>query len=249
MDGKKKEQIVLRTMQKIQERCYPLLVGYSGSIAYGTNLPGSDIDIRGIFLNPPEEWIGSQEDSEQIRLDDSDTVVYSLKKAMNLLLACNPNMIEILGLRPEHILFCSSEGKSILDNSNVFLSRKAIFTFNGYAVKQRRRVAALVEERNTSQKEISKDMMHLIRLYAMGIELLETSRVVTYREKEHDLLMKIRGGEYWDKKRKAPSWEYERLLEDYMGAFNNAALRTRLPAEPNREAANELTMEIVRHYL
>ena len=122
MDGKKKEQIVLRTMQKIQERCYPLLVGYSGSIAYGTNLPGSDIDIRGIFLNPPEEWIGLQEDSEQIRLDDSDTVVYSLKKAMNLLLACNPNMIEILGLRPEHILFCSSEGKSILDNSNVFLS-------------------------------------------------------------------------------------------------------------------------------
>ena len=82
MDGKKKEQIVLRTMQKIQERCYPLLVGYSGSIAYGTNLPGSDIDIRGIFLNPPEEWIGLQEDSEQIRLDDSDTVVYSLKKAM-----------------------------------------------------------------------------------------------------------------------------------------------------------------------
>ncbi len=249
MNQNDRKETVARTLEEIRQRCFPLLVGFGGSIAYGTDLPGSDIDIRGIYLNPPEEWIGLQDDSEQLKLDDSDTVVYSLKKAMKLLLSCNPSVIELLGLRPEHVLYCTPEGRRILEQPEIFLSKKAIFSFNGYAVKQRRRVAALVEQGNAGAAELSKNMMHLIRIYAMGTELLETGRVVTYREREHDLLMKIRNGAYLDKKRKAPTTEYERLLEDHIGAFNSAAIRTHFPPEPDYAAANALTMEIVRQHL
>lgn len=39
-------------------------------------------------------------------------------------------------------------------------------------------------------------MMHLIRLYLIGKDLNATGQIITYREKEHDMLMSIRNGEY-----------------------------------------------------
>ena len=124
----KQKKTALKTVREIQRRCRPLLIGFGGSIAYGLDTPKSDIDIRGIFLNPREEWIGLREETENIRLENSDTVVYGLRKGMKLLLNGNPNVIEILGLRPEHILYCSEEGRLILDNTDLFLSRRVGFT-------------------------------------------------------------------------------------------------------------------------
>lgn len=41
-------------------------------------------------------------------------------------------------------------------------------------------------------------MMHLIRLYMMCLDILERKEIVTFRAKEHELLMSIRNGEYLD---------------------------------------------------
>ena len=65
IDTKKgKEVPVIRDMTEEQTRemfyrCEPMLIGYGGSIAYGTNLPTSDVDIRGIYMNPLDEFIGA----------------------------------------------------------------------------------------------------------------------------------------------------------------------------------------------
>ena len=91
-------------------------------------------------------------------------------------------------------------------------------------------------------------MTHLIRAYTMGGDLLVSGRVTTWREREHTLLMDIRAGKYQDS-RGYPTPDYERLTEDYMGAFNSAAINTRLPREPAWETVNKLTMEIVRRSL
>lgn len=45
---------------------------------------------------------------------------------------------------------------------------------------------------------LGKHMMHLIRLYLMCIDILEGRGVITYREKDHDLLIDIRNGKYLD---------------------------------------------------
>ena len=52
-----------------------------------------------------------------------------------------------------------------------------------------------------SHNKLGKHMMHLIRLYMMYmmcIDILEREEIITFREKEHDLLMSIRNGAYLD---------------------------------------------------
>lgn len=116
-----------------------ILLTYGGSHAYGTNVATSDVDIRGITFNPLSSLLGVTE-FEQFEDKNTDTVIYGLNKMIGLLLNCNPNCIEILGAKPEHYFYLSNEGKQLIDNRKIFLSRRAIKTFGGYANAQLRRL-------------------------------------------------------------------------------------------------------------
>lgn len=116
-----------------------ILLGLGGSHAYGTNIPGSDIDIRGIALNTKKEILGST-NFEQVVNEATDTTIYSIRKIVSLLSSCNPNTIELLGLRPEHYLYLSPIGQELLDNKKLFLSKRAKYSFGGYAFSQLRRL-------------------------------------------------------------------------------------------------------------
>ncbi len=116
-----------------------ILIGLGGSHAYGTNVPGSDVDIRGIALNTKEEILGSA-NFEQVVNEATDTTIYSIRKMVSLLTSANPNTIEILGLKPEHYLYLSPIGQELLDNKKLFLSRRAKYSFGGYAFSQLRRL-------------------------------------------------------------------------------------------------------------
>ena len=59
---------------------------------------------------------------------------------VNLLLSCNPNTIELLGLAPNNYLYLNDIGKMLLDNKRLFLSKRAIQSFGGYADAQIRRL-------------------------------------------------------------------------------------------------------------
>lgn len=116
-----------------------ILVGLGGSHAYGTNVPGSDTDIRGVALNTKQEILLGN-GFEQVEDHNTDTVIYSFNKIISLLCNCNPNVIEMLGLRPEHYLYLSPIGQQLLDNKELFLSKKAAQSFGGYATSQLRRL-------------------------------------------------------------------------------------------------------------
>ena len=117
-----------------------LLLTLGGSRAYGTNLPTSDVDIRGITATPMSALFGLEKDFEQVVETNTDTVIYSMQKMLQLLISCNPNTIEILGCKPEHYLYLSAEGQMILNHANDFLSVRAIDTFGGYADAQYNRL-------------------------------------------------------------------------------------------------------------
>lgn len=110
-----------------------------GSHAYGTNVEGSDIDIRGVALNSRQDLIGLS-NFEQVIDNQTDTTVYAFRKFVSLISACNPNTIEMLGGRPENYTMVSEAGQLLLNNKKLFLSKRAVNSFGGYANAQLRRL-------------------------------------------------------------------------------------------------------------
>ena len=116
-----------------------ILLGLSGSHAYGTQTETSDLDVRGIALNKKREILTNQK-FEQFVNEETDTTIYAFNKMITLLSNCNPNTIELLGLKSEHYLYIQPIGQELLDNKKMFLSRKAAHSFGGYATAQLRRL-------------------------------------------------------------------------------------------------------------
>lgn len=139
-----------------------MLLGLGGSYAYGTNNENSDIDFRGITLNLPSDLIGLTE-FEQYEDEKTDTVIYSFNKMVRLLLECNPNTCEILGLDEEQYLIKSKLGQELLDNTEIFLSKRAAKSFGGYATAQLRRLQNAIARDSMSQMERERHILNSVR--------------------------------------------------------------------------------------
>lgn len=123
----------LRTNEHLKDKIMFLCLG--GSHSYGTNIETSDVDIRGVALNTKEDLVGLTT-FEQFQDSATDTTIYSFTKFIKLCRDCNPNIIEMLFCKPEHYFYVSPLGQLLLDNRHLFLSKKAHYTFGGYAHAQ-----------------------------------------------------------------------------------------------------------------
>jgi len=291
-----------------------VLLTYGGSHSYGTNIATSDVDIRGVAIEDVKEILGSRT-FEQVINEETDTTIYGLNKFVSLLYQCNPNIIEMLGCKD--YIYVSHLGKILLDNKNLFLSKKAAYSFGGYATAQLRRIQNAMyrdrmpeemlnkhiaqsmnnamnnfhrleqkikvdfgitvrEEKNDcgeselvvdfdmkgfpvgklselcseltainrdyknsigkrnkkDDEHMCKHMMHLIRLYHMGIEILKTGEINTYRESDHDLLMDIRNGKYMDENGLATE-EFFKMVDQLEAELKEAAANSKLPDVPD----------------
>lgn len=139
-----------------------ILLGLAGSYSYGTNNENSDIDIRGIALNSKSDLIGMT-GFEQYVDDKTDTTIYSFNKMVKLLICCNPNTIELLGLNPEHYLYLGDIGRELVNNSKMFLSKRAIQSFGGYADAQLRRLQNALARDNYPQAEKEKHILNSLK--------------------------------------------------------------------------------------
>lgn len=139
-----------------------ILLGLAGSYSYGTNIETSDIDVRGITLNRKSDLIGLTQ-YEQYVDDNTDTVIYAFNKIITLLLSCNPNTIELLGLNKEHYLYLSDIGQELLDNKGLFLSRRAINSFGGYADAQLRRLQNALARASYPQSEREQHIFNSVK--------------------------------------------------------------------------------------
>lgn len=303
-----------------------VLLGLGGSHAYGTNVEGSDVDIRGVALNSRSDILGLT-NFERVIDNPTDTTIYSFRRMVSLLCECNPNVIEILGLKPEHYFIVKDAGQMLLDNKKLFLSQRAIYSFGGYAKDQLRRlenkssyvsqeareaqikkslefayknlserygvdekaVKFFVEEtdregfdkelfvdvslqryplrdftgllqeltaivRNSDKlgrrnehaidrNRLAKHQMHLLRLYYMCFDILEREEIVTYRDKEHDLLMRCRAGEFL-KEDNSVTEEFSVMLGELEKRLDYASENTSLPKKPDMKGVEELLMTV-----
>ena len=297
-----------------------ILLALGGSHAYGTNVPTSDLDIRGIAIEKPEELIGYQT-FEQFINEETDTTIYAFNKIVHLLVQNNPNIVEIIGLNPDQYLYVSKLGQELLDHKDLFLSQRCFYTFGGYAranlkrlenalardnypeEKKNEHIASSLQSAltafNTQHKSeinpafayvddsgklrykldidiesgefedfyatvsnttrnykellnrnrkkddahLNKHAMHLVRLYLMCLEMLETGEVHTYRDKDHKLLMDIRNGKYM-KKDGTMNKHFYNLVKKIEDKCKEALKTTKLPEKPDMKAIEEWVMSV-----
>jgi len=116
----------------------------AGSKAYGTSTPESDTDIRGVCIPPdPAEYLGMRKPFEQKDkewLEDDDKVIYDFRKAIRLMAAGNPNMIELLFTDPKHWIKCYKPWWRVIEKRELFLSKQMRKRYGGYAYSQLGRI-------------------------------------------------------------------------------------------------------------
>lgn len=59
----------------------------AGSRAYGTQVAGSDEDIRGIYMVPSAAYLPIEQEPVQLSDDRNNTVYYSLRRCIELLVS------------------------------------------------------------------------------------------------------------------------------------------------------------------
>ena len=138
-----------------------MLLGLGGSRAYGTSNENSDVDLRGVTLQLPSDLIGLTQ-FEQFEDVRTDTVIYGFNKVVRLLLECNPNTCEILGLEEDQYLIKSELGRELIDNAGLFLSKRAIKSFGGYADAQLRRLQNAIARDKLPQSEKEKYVLRSV---------------------------------------------------------------------------------------
>ncbi len=113
----------------------------AGSHAYGTSMPTSDVDYRGVFCGDPINILTPFYPVRECEdTDEEDTKLYELAHFMKLCLDCNPNIIETLWIDEADITETSTAYKLLRSNRHRLLSSKIAFTTSGYAFAQLKRI-------------------------------------------------------------------------------------------------------------
>lgn len=209
-------------------RCDLAIIARVGSHAYGTARPDSDDDYRGVYLAPTVDLYRLRRPAESFDRSDPDIALYELGKFANLAAAANPTALEILWADPLHT---SAAGQFLRDHRDVFLSRRALKTYGGYAVQQLgRAIRGTGGSRGTAHLRREKFLAHTIRLAEAGLHLLETGEVQVRVPDPVGLLDRARRGV------EAVALEFTDLDERLAAA----ASASPLPEHPDMDAIDDL---------
>lgn len=114
---------------------------YAGSHAYGTALPTSDVDFRGIFVGDPINIRTPFFRIEEVEdTSEEDTKLYELAQFMKLAVDCNPNIIETLWVDKSDLVHTTPAFEYLRSFAPQLLSSKIAFTTSGYALAQLKRI-------------------------------------------------------------------------------------------------------------
>lgn len=112
----------------------------TGSKLYGTDIPESDIDTKGICIIDRKHYVGFLGNFEQWQAPETDTEIYDIRKAFDLIAGCNPNMFDLVFAPREFWIKTTSYWELIYSHRYEFLSKKVRFTYSGYAYQQLNRI-------------------------------------------------------------------------------------------------------------
>jgi hypothetical protein len=141
------------TIQDLKDKNLIIFEAIVGSQAHGTSDENSDIDIKGIFVQPLDMFLKG-DIIEQIADEKNNNVYWEISKFLFLLGKGDPTAIELL-FSPEDVILIEKDiFKIIKDNKNLFLTKQLKDTFGKYAEQQIRKARGLNKKiRNKMDKE------------------------------------------------------------------------------------------------
>ena len=131
-----------------------------GSQLYGTATPTSDTDYIGVFV-PPTEYLLGLDKVEEVDLSIKDKhengkntanavdrKFYAIDKFLALAMQNNPNILELLFLSTNSIVYMDDTYKFIMDNYDKFVHAGLKDRFIGYAVSQKHKMVIKTDKFN-----------------------------------------------------------------------------------------------------
>lgn len=114
----------------------------AGSQAYGTSTPESDTDYRGIFLANKEFILTPFFKVKEVSdTSEEDTKFYEVNQYLSLYTEANPNILESLWVKPEHIVESTEIYDYLRSFNQQLLSSKIAHSYSGYAYNQVKRMS------------------------------------------------------------------------------------------------------------
>lgn len=221
-----------------------------GSYCHGTNNEKSDQDIRSICIPPIQMYFGLNSWDENVRKENgNDFEEWNIKKLFNLLVKGNPSAMNILFVNKKDIFNCDSLGLRLLQNKDIFLSKRIINSCVGYAVSQIQKIeigrgtkegnrSAIIEEFGYDVKF----MYHAIMMLNMAIELIKHGRYSPLRpEPEQRFLKDIRLG-------KVTLEEARAVFKSNLETINVIESMCKLQEKPDEKVVEDLLVDILTEH-
>src|SRR5678815_5144316 len=138
---------------------------WRGSVAHGMYVPKSDPDsiddkdVMGVYIAPIEHYLGfGRNDVNEKWEGEWDCVFYELRKFIGMLLNCNPNVLSLLWLKDNGIIYESPLGRLLRENRDLFVTKKAYHSFSGYAHDQFKKMISFNQEAQALMQQLEEKL-------------------------------------------------------------------------------------------
>lgn len=126
----------------------------TGSHAYGTNMEGSDLDYKGIYIQPTLDVLVNY--IPQISDEQNDTTFYEIGRFIELFAKGNPNVIEMMFTTPDCVVYKDPYlgklfTKEVLEQ---FITTRLRHSFSGFAYSQIKKSKGLNKKVNWDAKKV-----------------------------------------------------------------------------------------------
>ena len=143
------------TIKELRDRNLIIFEAVAGSHSYGTATPESDRDIRGVFVQPLADalkygWV------EQVSDEKNDVTFYELGRFMHLVAGNNPNILELLAMPEDCVLYCDEMFAGLMAAKHKFLTKRVKYTFAGYAIEQIRKARGYNKKMNWEESQMTR---------------------------------------------------------------------------------------------
>lgn len=222
-----------------------LLLGVTGSTAYGLAHEDSDVDRLGIYCVDTETVLGlnfSAAKASHVATDPDDIQLHEIAKFVGLVLKGNPTVTELLFL--ERYEVCDPRIEPLIALRSRLLGQRTVrAAYTGYAIAQAQRLSNRAAQGRTGfasdlGARTAKHGRHCFRLMLQAEQLLRTGEITVDVSDHRDEL--FAAGE---------------LAEHDVAAFNELfarrkdqldALESDMPLEPDADAAERFLIDFRR---